>query len=130
MTEVIYRTNLSVFDPEFSPAIFPGPPPVDSHSRRACQKRLVTQRSCSRLAASGLPGARLAVEYVYGKYIRNLATSTIQQSGSVILYFLHFLEQEGTTVYTLTSQDIGKYIESEQGRGLTNKDRLLEHSDP
>ena len=96
-------------DPKFSPAILPGPSPVDSPSRRAYKKRLVTQRSCFRLAASGLPGTNLAVEYIYGKYIRNLATSTIRQSGSVLLYFLHFLEQEGTTVYTLTSQDIGKY---------------------
>jgi len=101
MTEVIYRTNLSVFDPEFSPAILPGPSPVDSPSRRAYKKRLVTQRSCFRLAASGLPGTNLAVEYIYGKYIRskyirNPATSTIQQSGSVLLYFLHFLAREGT----------------------------------
>lgn len=121
MTEVICRTNFSVFNPEFSLAILTGPSPVDSHSQRAYQKRLVTQRSCARLAASGLPGMDLAVEYVYGKYIRNLATSTIRQSGSVILYFLHFLEREGATVYTLTHQDISKYIESEQGRGLTTQ---------
>ena len=118
MTEVIYRTNLSVFDPEFSPVIFTGPYSVEPHSQRAYQKRLVTQRSCSRLTASGLPGVDLAAEYVYGKYIRNLSTSAIRQSGRVILYFLHFLELEGTTIYALTRRDISRFVESEQGRGL------------
>jgi len=118
MTEVNFRTNLSVFAPEFSPGILTEPYPVGIYSQRAYQKRLVTQRSCSRLVASDLPGADLAVEYIYGKYIRNLSTSTIRQSGRVILSFLHFLEREDTTIYALTRKDIGRFVESEQGRGL------------
>lgn len=33
------------------------------------KKRRIVHHCCSRLAASELPGADLAVEYLYGKYI-------------------------------------------------------------
>lgn len=82
------------------------------------KKRRVLDHWCSRLTESGLPGADLAVEYLHGKYIKNLSVSTIQQAGRVILYFLRFLARDGTTIYMLTRQDISSYVEYEQDRGL------------
>jgi len=81
-------------------------------------KRRVLHRCCSRIAASGLPGADLAVEYLYGKYTRNLSSRTVRQSGRVVLSFLRFLYNDGASVYTLTRQNISAFVEYEQGRGL------------
>ncbi|MCP3890410.1 MAG: tyrosine-type recombinase/integrase [Desulfobulbaceae bacterium] len=81
-------------------------------------KRRVLTRWCSRLNDSGLSGSDLVVEYLHAKYIKNLSVSTIQQAGRIILYFLRFLSRDGTTVYTMTRQNISAYVEYEQDRGL------------
>jgi hypothetical protein len=83
-------------------------------------KRRVLYCCCSRITASGLPGADLAVEYLYGKYIKNLSVHTIKLSGRVVLSFLRFLYNDGATVYTLTRQNISAFVEYEQDRGLKN----------
>jgi integrase/recombinase XerD len=84
----------------------------------ANKKRRIVHLWCSRLAASELPGADLAVEYLYGKYIKNLSVSTIQQAGRIILYFLRFLARDGTTIRALTRQNISAFVQYEQDRGL------------
>lgn len=81
-------------------------------------KRHVTYRWCSRLATSKLPGAELAVEYLYAKYIKNLSVSTIQQAGRISLHFLNFLARDGTSIHALTRQNISAYVQHEQDRGL------------
>ncbi|BHH83477.1 hypothetical protein [Desulforhopalus sp. 52FAK] len=62
-------------------------------------------------------GAELAAQHVYDKYIKDLSISIIKSSGRVILYFLHFLKGEGTNLYVLTHQDMGKFVDCEQERG-------------
>ncbi|MEJ2137477.1 MAG: tyrosine-type recombinase/integrase [Desulfofustis sp.] len=116
MTEEFAVPEKPVFDPPFAP---------DRHFKAkntppdryfTSYKRHITHRWCSRLASRGLPGSELAVEYLYGKYIKNLSVSIINQSGRIILYFLGFLERQGTTIYTLTRQDISAFVQYEQDR--------------
>jgi site-specific recombinase XerD len=117
MTEVTHTTKFTTFGQRFFSAGRTEVQIVDQGNHRSVQKRYWAQLSFSRLIVSGLPGADLAAEYVYGKYIRGLSTSIIQQSGRVILHFLHFLELKETNLYTLTRQDIINFVEYEQGRG-------------
>jgi len=91
---------------------------IPPHIKLFSSKRRVLYRYCSRITASGLPGADLAVEYLYGKYIKNLSVHTIKLSGCVVLSFLRFLSNDGATVYTLTRQNISSFVEYEQDRGL------------
>ncbi len=118
MAEEIHETNLLVFNQRYFPVLHAGAHLLQPYNRRTYLKRRLTLRSCSRIAATRLPGADLAVEYVYGKYIRNLSTSTIEQSGRIVYYFLQFLERKGTTIHSLTRQDISGFVEYEQDRGL------------
>ena len=104
MTEVTSTSTFTTFAHKFFSAGNTEIHFVDPQYHRAYQKRYWTQLSCSRLQESGFPGADLAVEHVYDKYIRDLSTSTIQQSGRVILYFLHFLEREETNIFALSRQ--------------------------
>lgn len=90
-------------------------------SHLSAKKRQLTHRWCSRITNSKLPGADLAVEYIYGKYIKNLSNDTIQNSSRVILYFLRFLADQGTTIYNLTRQDISAYLQHEYGRDLSTQ---------
>jgi len=103
------------------PLIYPGRTSALFHSHQANRKRQITHRCCSRLVDSKLPGADLAVEYIYDKYIKNLSVSTIQSSSRVILYFLHFLEGQGTTIHKLTRKDISAYAQYEHDRDLTTQ---------
>lgn len=118
MTEEDFCSNKVVFDTEAHPVFYSENHLAPPNYSLANEKRRVTYLWCSRLAASGLPGSDQAGEYLYGKYIKNLSVSVIQQSGRIILYFLGFLERSGTTIYTLTRQDISAFVEYEQGRGL------------
>ena len=81
-------------------------------------KRQLLNRLSDRFIASDFPGADLAVEYLYAKYIRNLSVHTIRQSGGVLLSFLGFLYNDALSLFTLTRQDISAFIEYEQDRGL------------
>lgn len=118
MTEETLATKDSVLDHRASPAIYTGSHSADSPYSPANQKRRATHRWCSRLAASGLPGSDLAVEYIHGKYIKNLSVHTIVNSSRIILYFYHFLARNETTIYAATRQHISAYVEYEQYRGL------------
>ncbi len=117
MTEVTYTTEFSTFDQRLFSAGHTEVQIIGRGNHRSFQKRYWAQVSCSRLIESGLPGADLAAEYVYGKYIRDLSTSIIKDTSRVILYFLHFLEREKTNIYTLARQDISKFVDNEQGHG-------------
>ncbi len=118
MTEEFAVAKTLVFDAPFAPErnFTAKNAPPDHYF--ASYKRHITHRWCSRLAARGLPGSELAVEYLYGKYIKNLSAHSIKESGRTILHFLGFLERQGTTVYGLTRQDISAYVQDEQDRGL------------
>lgn len=118
MAEDFSATKQSDIIQDVNPLIYNGSRHIRSSSIPPDQKRRTTHRCCSRLAASELPGANLAVEYLYGKYIRNLSASTISSAGRVIFYFLHFLARDGTTIYKLTRQNISAYVGYEQDRGL------------
>ncbi|SHO51280.1 tyrosine-type recombinase/integrase [Desulfopila aestuarii] len=117
MTEVISTTKFTAFAQGFFSSGHIEVQHVDPGNPRSFQKRYWAQLSCTRLIASRLPGADLAAEYMYDKYIRDLSTKTIQSSGRVILYFLHFLERKKTNIYTLTHQDISQFVGYEQERG-------------
>jgi len=131
MTEELYSLKTSVFDQKADFSYHSAAKTAQKQHNQKKSKRYVTYRWCSRLAASKLPGAELAVEYLYGKYIRNLSVSTIQQSGRIVLYFLHFLTRDGTTIFTLTRQNISAYVEYEQDRGLKcNQRRKIQPKPP
>ena len=116
MTEEFAVPQTSVFNPQFAPERYFRTENIPQHHYIASYKRHITHRWCSRLATGGLPGSELAIEYLYGKYIKNLSVSVINQSGRIILYFLGFLERQGTTIYTLTRQDISAFVQYEQDR--------------
>ena len=71
MTEEFAVSKTSVFAPKSPPLAHFRPQNTTFRHNRAGYKRHITHRWCARLAASGLPGADLAVEYLYGKYIKN-----------------------------------------------------------
>lgn len=114
MTYVTSTTNFSAFTQRI---FLTDHPEVNPQYQYASQKRCKAKLACFRLNESGLLGADHAAEYVYDKYIRDLSTSNIKQSGSVILYFLRYLGRAGTNLYVLTRQDISKFVEYEQDRG-------------
>jgi len=93
-------------------------PSPRSQIKSQSSKRIVLDRSSCHLAVRTLPGAELAIEYLYSKYIKNLSVHTIKQTGGVILSFLQFLHEDGTPIFTLTRRDIGAFVEYEQDRGL------------
>ena len=94
------------------------PPIPHSQLKSRTNKRKTFDQFSGRLTVSTLPGAELAIEYLYSKYIRNLSVHTIRQTGGVVLSFLNFLHDGGTTIFTLTRRDIGSFVEYEQDRGL------------
>ncbi len=81
-------------------------------------RRKVLDRWTKRITASGLPGYQFVTEYLHGKYIKNLSFHTIDHAGGVILAFLHFLNKEGSSLFTLTRSNISAFVEYEQDRGL------------
>lgn len=85
---------------------------------RPGKRRRILDRFSTRLLDSSLPGADIAVEYLRDKYTRNLAVSTIGQSGSVIFSFLIFLNECGTVIFQVTRQDIGGFVTHKQEQGL------------
>jgi site-specific recombinase XerD len=87
--------------------------------REPSEKRCVLNHFSNRLLKSGLPGAEHAVAYLQHKYRNNLATSTIRQSGGVIISFLSFLmKADISSIKELSRQNIYAYVENDQDRGL------------
>ncbi len=89
-----------------------------SHTRSPYRKRKALDKFSRRFQASGLKGSDLAIEYLYTKYTKNLATETIKNVGGTVLSFLHFLNSNNTTILSLTRGDISSFVEYEQDRGL------------
>lgn len=82
------------------------------------KRRATLDRFCKRLEQSNFSGSELAIEYLQEKYRQNLAEATISQSGSVVLYFLSLLDENGITFEKVTRKDIGRYVERDQDNGL------------
>ncbi len=82
-------------------------------------KRCALDRIVLRLEESKLPGNDLVISHLYDKYSRNLASSTIKQSGEFLLGFLSFFKTLGKYYFRgITRKDIAAYVEHEQDRGL------------
>jgi len=96
----------------FSPIV--GLMPVHHPSAR----RRSLDQLVSRFEQSGLPGSDHAIAYLREKYTRNLAPATIKQAGSVVYYFLAFLQENKTEIGNLSRQDIAAYVEKDQDLGL------------
>lgn len=84
-----------------------------------CEKRRVVERFKERFLAKSLPGTRHVIDYLQDKYRRNLATSTIRQSGATLICFLSFFQRSGKSyLEEIARNDIAAYVEHEQDRGL------------
>jgi integrase/recombinase XerD len=118
MTEEICKANHSYWQNRAESAFYAASNFAHPESYYSDEKRRVLSHWCSRLKKSELPGSDLVIDYLHAKYVKNLSLSTIKQAGRIALYFLNFLIQEGTTIYTLTRQNISSYVEYEQNRGL------------
>jgi len=83
MTQENFGTAPSVKNQRVISTILHGPYSFQPHFNLSAQKRRITHHWCSRLTNSKLPGADLAVEYTYGKYIKNLSAVilTLSKSG-------------------------------------------------
>jgi integrase/recombinase XerD len=81
-------------------------------------KRRVLDRWTDRIKASGLPGSDIVADYLHEKYIKNLSFHTIDHSGGTILSFLRFLDNQRSSIFTLTGRDISAFVEYEQDKGL------------
>ncbi|NNK97366.1 MAG: tyrosine-type recombinase/integrase, partial [Desulfobacterales bacterium] len=92
--------------------------PSTSGSGTLSYKRRILNRWTERLIADGLPGNELVTEYLRGKYIKNLSVHTIYHAGGVLLSFMRFLNNNGSSIFTLTRNDISAFVEYEQDRGL------------
>ncbi|MEA1923263.1 MAG: tyrosine-type recombinase/integrase [Pseudomonadota bacterium] len=83
------------------------------------EKRRALDRIVLRLEESKLPGNDLVINHLHDKYCRNLATSTIRQSGEFLLGFLSFFKTLGKCYFgEITRKDIVAYVENQQDRGL------------
>lgn len=118
MAEEIYRTKPYFYHHRAESVVYAASNYAHPFISNPSQKRRVLSRWCSRLNECGLSASDLVVDYLHGKYIKNLSVSTIEQAGRIILYFLRFLSQDGTTIYTMTRDNISAYVEYEQDRGL------------
>jgi integrase/recombinase XerD len=82
------------------------------------ERRRALDYSTGRLKRSGLPGSDQAIDYLHEKYTQNLAPSTINQAGGVVLSFLSFIQKNKTDICELSKQVIAAYVENDQDCGL------------
>jgi len=83
------------------------------------KKRRVLNRAIDRLEVSRLPGYEYAISHLYDKYRRNLAISTINQTGRTLISFLSFFQASGgLSIEDIARKDITAYVEHEQDRSL------------
>lgn len=96
------------------------PPPTEAlYVYLPSKKRCVLNRAVDRLEVSRLPGYEYAISHLYDKYRRNLATSTISQTGRTLISFLSFIQaSSGLSIEDIARKDIAAYVEHEQDRGL------------
>ena len=86
MTEYISTMHGSTSYEHCFPGVFNG-------SIRSNLKRKTLDRYCARLADSGIEGQDSAIEYLNGKYIKNLSIHTIRMSGRIVLSHLGILSR-------------------------------------
>ena len=117
MTETTgIRTDVT--NQKYHPAPRSSSGPHPSPSQALPYTRRILDRWTDRITTSGLPGAKIATDYLHEKYIKNLSFHTIDHSGGSILAFMRFLETQGGSLLTLTRREIGAFVEYEQDRGL------------
>ncbi len=86
-----------------------------SYTHSPNRKRKFLDNFSRQFRASGLKGSDLTIECLYTK---NLAAETIKNVGGTVLSFLRFLNNNNTTIFSLTRWDISSFVEYEQDRGL------------
>ncbi len=83
------------------------------------KRRRVLNRAIDKLERVALPGYEHVIAHLHDKYRRNLAISTLSQTGLTLYVFLSFLQTERRTVIEkISRKDIAAYVEHEQERGL------------
>ncbi len=83
------------------------------------EKKRILNHVVRKLEKSRLPGSEHAINHLYDKYSRNLATNTIRYSGGLILRFLDFLSVLGKcSLNDISRKDIAAYVEHKQDCGL------------
>ncbi len=86
---------------------------------RPSKRRRVLNRAVNKLEETALPGYEHVISHLYDKYRRNLAISTISQTGRTLIGFLSFLQTLGRlSIEDISRKDISAYVEHEQERGL------------
>lgn len=86
---------------------------------RPSKRRRVLNRAVEKLEQDVLPGYEYVIAHLYNKYRRNLAISTIGQTGQTLSAFLVFLQESGIPgVEVIIRKNIADYIDHEQERGL------------
>ncbi len=86
---------------------------------RPSKRRRVLNRAIDRLEESDLPGYEYAISHLCDKYRRNLVTSTISQTGRILIAFLSFFQGLGKlSVEDISRKDIAAYVEHMHERGL------------
>ena len=86
---------------------------------RPSKRRRVLNRAVDKLERSALSGYEYVIAHLYDKYRRNLAISTIGQTGQTLSGFLAFLQETGISDFeTISRKNIANYIDHEQERGL------------
>ncbi len=87
--------------------------------RNRIQSRRGLDRFRKRFLDHDLPGKEHALDYLQGKYRRNLRHYTVTHSCSSIFYFLKFIKKNGKkSLSGITRKDIEAFVEHEQDRDL------------
>ncbi len=88
-------------------------------SNRPQSVQTVLNKIFTKLSDEGLIAQTHIQAYLYDMYRRNCRPNTIRANSSGIMLFLAFVKQLGKIqLETITREDIGAFIEHEQGRGL------------
>ena len=86
---------------------------------RPSKRRRVLNRAVDKLELSCLPGYEYVIAHLYDKYRRNLAISTVSQTGQTLNRFLLFLQEvRSARIESICRKDIAAYVDHEQERGL------------
>ena len=86
---------------------------------RPSKRRRILNRVVDKLEQSCLPGYEYVIAHLYNKYRRNLAISTVRQTGQTLNSFLFFLQEvRSARIESICRKDIAAYVDHEQERGL------------
>ena len=117
LSVVPYVKNFS--EKAASPSLNQFSPSTRLVENRPSEKKRALNHIVRKLEESKLPGSDHAINHLYNKYSRNLATNTIRYSGEFILSFLAFFNTLGKYLFEdISRKDIAAYVEHELDRGL------------